>query len=751
MSAEVGSVKYRVELDDSTLDQETKKTENKIAAGFKGAAGAVGAAALGAAAAGTAAVAGLVSSATEAYGEYEQLAGGVETLFKDSADAVMVNAQRAYKTAGMSANDYMETVTSFSASLIQSTGRGAQTDLAELKNNLEQQLKETKRAQQDEYKAAQKAWSDKLALAKKSGATNLDELKKQKDEELLALKRSNEDALDAMKVANKQKLAEAEQANLASTSTTESIARAADLADQAIIDMSDNANKMGTQIESIQVAYAGFAKGNFTMLDNLKLGYGGTKNEMERLLFDAQQISGIQYDVSSYADIVEAIHVIQTEMGITGTTAKEAGETLQGSFGAMQAAWQNLVIGMADPEADIGDLVEDMVTTAETYLENLIPIVERALQGLADAVVALAPILAEEIPKLTEQLLPELLKTGTSAIEIFAKGMLDALPTILPTLTDLIVDLAGMLLSLAPEILQVGLQLIGELAMGIAQALPELVPVAIETILSLVEFLVDPDNIGMLVDAAIALTMGLAEGLINALPVLLEKAPLIVEKLITSLIENSAKLNVAAVELVIKLATGIWEQAPKIVEAAWKIIGALIEGIGKQFVKIYDTGGKIVEKIKDGIKKLNPAQWGKDVIDSFVKGILGAIDKVKETAKKVAQTVKDFLGFSEPKEGPLSDFHVFPIDMVDLYAKGIEDNTYKVEDAVKDMAGSVALGFDADVNYSVPDIAGYARDLSASITGTGRTVIEVPVVLDGREIARASAWYMGEQLAWEAR
>ena len=134
-----------------------------------------------------------------------------------------------------------------------------------------------------------------------------------------------------------------------------------------------------------------------------------------------------------------------------------------------------------------------------------------------------------------------------------------------------------------------------------------------------------------------------------------------------------------------------------------------------------------------------------------MKGILGAIDKVKDTAKKVAQTVKDFLGFSEPEEGPLSNFHTFAPDMIDLYTKGMDDGRKQVEDSAAALASSVALGFDADVNYSVPDIAGYARDLSASITGTGRTVIEVPVMLDGREIARASAWYMGEQLAWEAR
>ena len=343
----------------------------------------------------------------------------------------------------------------------------------------------------------------------------------------------------------------------------------------------------------------------------------------------------------------------------------------------------------------------------------------------------------------------ERIDVGFQILTNIIDGITESLPQLFEEAEILVGQFADAVIENLPLLIESAAQLILQLATGIAEALPELIPTIVDVILCIVEALID--NIDLLIDAAIAITMGLAEGLINALPRLLEKAPEIIAKLIDALIENSAKLNVAAVELVIKLATGIWEQAPKIVEAAWKIIGSLIEGIGKQFTKIYETGGKIIEKIKEGLSKLNPLQWGKDVIDSFVKGILGAIDKVKETAKKVAQTVKDFLGFSEPEEGPLSNFHTFAPDMIDLYTKGMDDGRKQVEDSAAALASSVALGFDADVNYSVPDIAGYARDLSASITGTGRTVIEVPVVLDGREIARASAWYMGEQLAWEAR
>ena len=186
-------------------------------------------------------------------------------------------------------------------------------------------------------------------------------------------------------------------------------------------------------------------------------------------------------------------------------------------------------------------------------------------------------------------------------------------------------------------------------------------------------------------------------------------------------------------------------------QAGFQIIGSVVTGIINGIAKAAEVGKKIVHKIWEGIKSLNPLQWGRDLIDSFVQGILGAVGKVWDAIKGIASGIKSFLGFSEPDKGPLANFHTFAPDMVDLYAKGIKDNAGKVTDAVESLAGDVALGFNTDINYNLPDLAGYAADLSASITGTGSTRIEVPVVIDGREVARASAWYMGEQLAWEAR
>lgn len=282
--------------------------------------------------AGIAGVTALTKMGIEGYAQYEQLVGGVETLFKESQDVVMAYAENAYKTSGMSANQYMETATSFSASLIQSL----------------------------------------------EGDT----------------------------------------------------AKAAQVADMAITDMSDNANKMGTDIGMIQNAYNGFAKGNYTMLDNLKLGYGGTREEMQRLLEDATAISGIEYDISSFSDVAEAIHVVQTEMGIAGTTAREAASTIEGSLSMMKGAWQNLVVGMADENANMEVLINNFVESTAIAAQNLIPRIEQTLVGIGDMITALAPVIADALPQLVENVLPSLLAAGVSLVVALVEGVITAIPAL---------------------------------------------------------------------------------------------------------------------------------------------------------------------------------------------------------------------------------------------------------------------------------------------------------------------------------
>ncbi len=327
---------------------------------------------------GVKAVAGAVKNIGEAaiqsYGEYEQLVGGVETLFKSSADTVMQYAKNAYQTAGMSANEYMTTVTAFSASLLQSMG--GDTDAA------------------------------------------------------------------------------AEKANL------------------AITDMSDNANKMGSSMESIQNAYSGFAKQNYTMLDNLKLGYGGTKEEMQRLLDDANALNAAQgnytnYTISSYADIVDAIHTVQTEMGITGTTQLEASTTIQGSIASMKAAYDNFITGLGDQNADITELSTNLLSSAVTVAENILPVVETVLGNIGTFVQEKGPEMIEKFVSYAIEKLPQVIELGMKMVLAIAKGLAENLPQIVRSVLEMMATIVKTFISSLPDIVDVGKQIVKGLWEGI--------------------------------------------------------------------------------------------------------------------------------------------------------------------------------------------------------------------------------------------------------------------------------------------
>lgn len=316
----------------------------------------------------------LISGAIEGYGEYEQLVGGVETLFGSSADTVIKNAENAYKTAGLSANAYMETVTSFSASLLQSMG------------------------------------NDTEAAAKK--------------------------------------------------------------ADLALTDMSDNANKMGTDMQSIQNAYQGFAKQNYTMLDNLKLGYGGTKEEMQRLIDDANALNAAQgnytnYSIESYADIVDAIHTVQTEMGITGTTALEASTTVEGSISSMKAAYQNFVTGLGDQNADIGALTEELIQSAGNVAKNVLPVIESVVKNIAETVREQGPDMITRFVAYATEKLPEVLKLGIQLIVSLVKGLAQNLPELLRGTLALVDAIISAFLDSLPDIIEVGKDIVRGLWEGI--------------------------------------------------------------------------------------------------------------------------------------------------------------------------------------------------------------------------------------------------------------------------------------------
>lgn len=428
----------------------------------------------------------------QGFAEQEQLIGGVDTLFKENSAQVQQYANEAYKTAGLSANQYMETVTSFSASLLQSLG------------------------------------GDTKAAAEK--------------------------------------------------------------ADQAITDMSDNANKMGTDMQSIQNAYQGFAKANYTMLDNLKLGYGGTKEEMQRLLTDAEKLSGVKYDLSSYADIVDAIHVVQTEMGITGTTAAEAATTIEGSANAMKSAWNNLLTGMSNENLDLNKLVKDVVDSIGTFADNIIPRLQVMLPRFAEGLTQLVDGLVPYIGPAMELLLPSLVQ-GVGGL---VSGIVQALPAAVEAISAVIPMLVQQLTTLLPQIVNAGVSIIASLADGIGDNLPALIPAAVDAVIEVASGLVA--NVDKIIIAAGQLIGGLTQGLIEAIPHLVYRLPEIILAITSGLLKGMASIGMVGQQLVEGLFNGIANAASWLYEKIKGWAGDVLDWI-KGFFGIHSPSKVFADEV----------------------------------------------------------------------------------------------------------------------------------------------------------
>lgn len=476
----------KVTVDDSGVDSgfsETGQKADALASKLKGGlatAAKAGAAALTAAATG---ISILTKKSIDGYAEYEQLVGGVETLFKNSADKVIEYANRAYETAGLSANEYMDTVTSFSASLLQ--GLGGDTE------------------------------------------------------------------------------------------------KAAEGANQAVIDMADNANKMGTSMEMIQNAYQGFAKQNYTMLDNLKLGYGGTATEMARLindsgvLGDTVEVTADTVNSVSFDKMIEAIHVIQDQMGITGTTAEEAASTIEGSVNMMKSAWSNLVTGIADDNADLDQLIENFTYSVSKAAENIIPRVEKILTGFGDLIVKLAPVITAQLPSFVSTVLPPLVAAATELIN----GLIAALPSIVQSLIDVVPTIIQSFVDIAPTFLEALLQITAQVIQGVAEKLPEIMAAFASAIPALVEILTSPDNLVALIEASTMFIVALVEGLVDSLPTLLDEAPKIIKNLASAFIQSIGYIGEAAIEIGIALVRGIWEGIKRMGDWLTGMVKGFFDGI----------------------------------------------------------------------------------------------------------------------------------------------------------------------------
>ena len=493
---------------------------------------AVGKFSAAAVAAGATAVAALTKSAVESYADYEQLVGGVETLFKDSAGIVQEYAANAFQTAGLSANDYMETVTGFSASLLQSVG-----------------------------------------------------------------------------------------------GDTEEAAR---IADQAITDMADNANKMGSSMESIQNAYQGFAKQNYTMLDNLKLGYGGTKQEMERLLADAEKLSGVHYDISNLNDVYEAIHVVQGELGITGTTAEEASTTIQGSAAAMKAAWQNMLTGIADENADFDGLINNLVKSIETFAQNIIPRVEQALKGIGKLVSGLAPIIVEALPGLVENVLPGFIDAIMEVVNSIVEAIPEVIPVLIQALVDIVMQLIECLAENLPTIIEAVIQGLEQIMNSLAENLPTIISGITQMLLQVVQVIIS--NAPQFLQAFLNLLLSFAEAELQALPQIIAALP----TLINGIVDFLKQAIPMVMDGFIQLMTSLCEALPEIIAAITEVLPQLIDGIISGIIAliplIIDCGIQLfialiqnIGAIISGIAKALP-----DLITGIVDAILEHLPEIIE-------------------------------------------------------------------------------------------------------------------------
>ena len=498
-----------------------EKSENKFSK-LGGVLKTVGAAMGAVAVAAGAAAVKLGKEVIAAYADYEQLVGGVDTLFKDSSQQLQTYAANAYKTAGLSANDYMETVTGFSASLIQSLG----------------------------------------------GDTE----------------------------------------------------KAVKYADMAITDMSDNANKMGTDMSLIQNAYQGFAKQNYTMLDNLKLGYGGTKQEMERLLADAEKISGVKYDISSYADVVEAIHVMQESMDIAGTTAKEAEATISGSMNALKSAVSNLIVGFGDANADMELLCGNMVDAFKTVVENITPVIENIIAALPTVLDALLTAVGE--------LLPTLLESVTELFSQVLSTILSLLPQLIPAAVQALMTIVNTLIENLPLLIDAAVQLVTTLVAGIGNALPTLIPAAVQAIVTIVQGLVD--SLPMILDAALQLITGLAQGLLDAIPVLIAALPEIINGIITFLLDSIPQIIETGIQLLTSLVTALPEIIMAIVEAIPKIIDGIITAVLNAIPQIIQAGIDLLISLIQALPQIitTIVQAIPQIISGIVNALIGNIDKI---------------------------------------------------------------------------------------------------------------------------
>jgi phage-related protein len=560
----------------------------------------------------------------ESYANYEQLVGGVDTLFGDASVRVQEYADDAYKTAGISANQYVEQVTAFSATLLQGLG------------------------------------GDTVA--------------------------------------------------------------AADYANMAMIDMSDNANKMGTSMADIQNAYQGFAKQNYTMLDNLKLGYGGTQSEMARLINDSGVLGdSVQVTADTVKDVpfdkvIEAIHQVQTNIGVTGTTTEEAMSTIEGSTAMLKSSWQNLLTGMADGSVEFGGLVQNVVDSALAVANNIIPRVQQIIEGIAQAATQLIQTVVPQLVKMIPPILTETLPTLITAVTTVIQSVLDVLPTLTPVITSGIMQIVQSLITLLPSFVDAGLQMLTALIQGISESLPQLIAMMPTIIQQVATVLIS--NLPLIITAGIQLLVALINGLTEALPQLISMLPTIISTIVSTLAQHG----------------------PEILQAGVQIIQSLVSGIGSMLGDVGSAIGQVASTIGDRISELpgKMLQWGKDMINGLINGIKSMLGAVGDAIGSVASKIASFIHFSRPDEGPLHEYEQWMPDMIEGMSETLEKASPALINQTKALAKGISgsMQIEGSISGSAENAARYVDSYSYIVDAFKDALSQMHVVMDDEEMGR---------------
>ena len=641
----------------------------------------VGKVALGAITTMSVAIGALVATSLKNVAEYEQLAGGVKKLFEDSSGEVMMNAERAFKTAGLSANKYMEIVTGFSASLLQSLG----------------------------------------------GDTK----------------------------------------------------EATELSDMAIKDMSDNANTYGTDISMIQNAYQGFAKQNFMMLDNLKLGYGGTATEMARLINDtgvmgksftatAENVKGIGFD-----KYIEAIHAVQVETKITGTTAKEASETITGSVNSAKASWSNLLTAFASDDLDtmsnalegfassigdvfknvmkvipnilvgIGEVVKEIFSSIDLsemismimdqipmILDLAVQIIQSLVSGLQDnlpMIVGSAILIIDTLINALVELVPLILKIGLDLLVALIKGIIKSIPDLIPVVLDAVMTIINTVVENLPMILEAGIEILLAVIEGITEIIPDLIPTIIDAVLLIVKTLID--NLPLIFELGIEIIIAIIEGLVEAIPDLIDYIPTIIESIITAIIPLMPLILYAGIRILIELAKGLIVAIPKLVAKIPQIIDAIGKSLGEGVISMREQGRDLVAGIWEGIK--NSATWIKDKLRGWVG--------------EVTASVKKFFGISSPSTVMEDEVGM---NIGAGIANGIRNSVGLVEDAMSGIDSAVTTAISPmispNINASAMGMGGSGGGINLSINMSGANI-------SSPEVAQEYAESIGDAIVGKLR